>query len=106
MGRLLLPALLLALLAGGAMTFYNLYLYEMVSPVPLSWTHSPAELELAELQRIRAALTLRLGSARRIGSASGFATLAQEKPGADIEAELAVIDQRIAALEAQLAAGR
>jgi hypothetical protein len=106
MGRLVGLGLVLALLAGGAMTVYNLYLYEVVSPVPLSWTHSPAELELVELLRTREALVRRLGSARRIGSASGLAVLTQEKPGAEVEAELAMLDRRIGALQAEVAAGR
>ena len=106
MGRLIGLSLVLALLAGAVMTVYNVYLYEVLSPFPLSWTHSPAELELVELLHTREALTRRLASARRIGSASGLAVLAPETPGAEVEAELAALDRRIAALRAELAAGR
>ena len=106
MGRPVGVALTVAVLAGGAMSVYNAYLYEVFSPFPLSWTHDPAELELLELLRTRETMTQRLASARRIGSASGLAALATEAPGAEIEAELAAVDQRIAALRTTLAAGR
>ena len=106
MSRLVGLAVVLALVGGGAMTLYNLYVYEVVSPVPLSWTHSPAEVELAELLRTRETLTRRLASARRVGSASGLAVITQENPGAEIEAELAALDRRIAAVRAELATGR
>ena len=106
MGRLIGLALVLVLLAGGAMTLYNMFAYQVLSPLPLEWTHSPAEMELLELQRTREALARRLASERRIGSMSGLAVIAPESQGSNAEAELAVLDRRIAALRAQLGAGR
>jgi hypothetical protein len=106
MGRLIGLTLVLAILAGGAMTLYNMFAYEVLSPLPLEWTHSPAEMELLELLRTREALTRRLASERRIGSASGLAVVAPESQGSNVEAELAALDGRIAALRAQLSAGR
>lgn len=106
MGRLIGLTLVVALLAGGAMILYNMYAYEVLSPVPLAWTHSPAEMELVELLRTREALTRRLASERRIGSASGLALVAPESTGSEVEAELAVLDRRIAALREQLGAGQ
>jgi hypothetical protein len=99
-------ALLLTLLTGAAITLYNVYLYEVLSPFPLSWVRDPADLELVELLRAREALALRVASARRIGSASGLALLASESPSAEVEAELAILDQKIAVLRAKLAARR
>lgn len=106
MGRLIGLTLVLALVAGAGTTIYNVYLYEVLSPFPLSWTHSPVELELVDLLRAREALTRRLASARRVGSAGGLAVLTQEAPGAEVEAELAALDRKIAALRAELATGR
>jgi hypothetical protein len=106
MGRLVGLGLVLALLAGGAVGLYNAWVYEVLSPFPLAWTHEPAELELVELLRMREALTRRLASARRIESASGLAVLAPGAAGAEVEAELAAVDQRIAELRARLAAGQ
>jgi hypothetical protein len=105
-GKLIGLTLVLALVAGAATTLYNMYAYEVLSPFPLTWTHSGDELELVELIRTREALTRRVGSERRIGSASGLAVLATEAPGTGVEAELAALDHRIAALRARLAAGR
>lgn len=106
MGKLIGLTLVLALVAGAAITLYNMYAYEVLSPFPLAWTHSADELELVELLWTREALTRRLGSERRIGSASGLAVLAPETPGTGVEAELATLDRRIAALRAKLAVGR
>jgi hypothetical protein len=93
----------LALLAGVGVTIHNVYVYEVLSPFPLSWTHDPEEFELVELLRTREALTRRLASARRIGSTSGVAVLTTEAPGAEVEAQLAALDRRITALRAKLA---
>jgi hypothetical protein len=106
MGRLVGLTLVLAFLAGTTMTIYNVYTYEVLSPFPLPWTHSPAEFELVELLRTREALVRRLASARRIENVSGLAVLAPATPGTEGEAELAALDGRIAALRAALAAGR
>jgi hypothetical protein len=105
-GRLVGLVLVLTLLAGAAMSVYNVYRYEVLSPFPLSWTHDPADLELVELMQTHEALTQRLGSTRRIEGASGLAVLAPDGSGAEIEAELAVLDQKIAVLRARVATGR
>ena len=47
-------ALLLVLgLAASAVAAYNFFVFEVVQPVPLSWTHSEDELRLVELERER-----------------------------------------------------
>src|SRR5215468_10972972 len=106
MGRLVGWILVLAVLAGVTTAIYNVYVYEVLSPFPLSWTHSPLELELVELLRSREVLVRRLASGRRIGSMSGLAIVAPETKDTDGEAELAALDGRIAAVRAQLATGR
>src|SRR5262245_53155263 len=106
MGRLIGWILVLAVLVGVTTAIYNLYVFEVLSPFPLSWTHRPLELELVELERTREALVRRLASARRIGSLSGLANVAPETKDSESEAELAALDGRIAALRTKLATGR
>jgi hypothetical protein len=94
---------LLAALSAGAVTVYNAAVHEVLEPLPVTWTRTAEELEILELERARRGLADRLGSTRRVVGLSGFAAVGPQDPGADLAAELAALDRRIAALRAELA---
>ena len=106
MGKLLRLVLLAAALAGAGFAGYNALVYDRVQPFPLAWTLRPEELELLELERLRAALVAKLGSTRRVG-ALGAIHMPPEVAGSAtdaVQAELTALDARIAALRAALSA--
>jgi hypothetical protein len=94
-------ALLLVLgLAAGAVAAYNFFVFEVVQPVPLSWTHSEDELRLVELERERRGLAARLGAGQRVTSLAGVPQVGA--PDASDKAALARLDAEIEALRARI----
>jgi hypothetical protein len=98
-------ALLVVLgLAAVAVAAYNFFVFEVVQPVPLSWTHSEDELRLVELERERRGFAARLGAGQRVTSLAGVPQVGA--PDASDTAALARLDAEIAALRARISASR
>ena len=100
MGKLL-ALLLIGALAGAAVAAYNAFVYEVVQPLPLSWTHGVDELRLLELERERRSLVARLGTGQRVTSLAGAPQIGAPDDGE--KAALARLDGEIAALRARIA---
>jgi hypothetical protein len=96
----LLPLVLLAVLAGGAVAAYNFFVFGVAQPVPLSWTHSADELRLVELEGERRTLASRVGAGQRVTSLAGVPQIGAADAGE--QAALARLDAEIAALRARI----
>jgi hypothetical protein len=96
----LLALVLVLVLAAGAFAAYNVFVYEIAQPFPLSWNHGADELRLIELEGKRRNLVAKLGAAQRV---TGLAGVAQIGAPDDAEkAALARLDGEIAALRARI----
>jgi len=99
MGKLL-AFLLVVALSAAAVAAYNAFVYELVQPFPLSWTHSEDELRLIALERERRSLVARSGAGRRVTSLAGVPQIGV--PDESENAALARLDGEIAALRARI----
>ncbi|HSE95672.1 MAG TPA: hypothetical protein VLD61_07245 [Methylomirabilota bacterium] len=97
-----------SVLFGAAVAGYNALHYEILQPVPVTWTHLPEEIAVLDLERDRRILVGRMGSAQRVG-AIGAARLpieTTEGHAADLRTELAALDRQLDALRTRAAAAR
>ena len=99
MGKLL-ALIVIAALAAGTVAAYNLFVFEVVQPIPLSWNHSADELRLVELERERRGLVARLSAGQRVTSLAGVPQAGA--PDASETAALARLDAEIATLRARI----
>lgn len=108
MGKLSALVLAGTLLFGAAVAGYNALHYEVLQPVPVTWTHLPEEIAVLELERARRTLVGRLGSAQRVGTLGGGRLPLETTEGqaADLRSELAALDRQLEALRARAAAVR
>jgi hypothetical protein len=108
MGKLSALVLAGAVLVGAAIAGHNLLHYEILQPVPVTWTHLPEEIAVLDLERDRRVLVGRMGSAQRVGAigAGRLPLEATEGHAADLRAELTVLDRQLEALRARATAAR
>jgi hypothetical protein len=100
----LFTLVVIAALAGGVVAVYNAIHYDVLQPVPLTWTHRPEEIQLLELEHQRRNLLAKLASSQRMASAGGLYLPLETTAGhmEALQAELAALDARIRALRAKL----
>lgn len=101
MGKLIGLACL-AVLLGATTLAYNVFRFDVMDPLPLSWTRRPEEVRLIELRRERRLLAARLGGGRRVSSLAGMPADGGEAGDEGLRAELDRLDEQIARLEAGL----
>jgi hypothetical protein len=95
-----------AIVAGAAVAAYNHVVYDRLQPFPLAWNHDAEEFALIQLERERAALLAKLGSAQRIASIGGALLPLETTAGHQerLQRERAALDERIARLRATITA--